>query len=528
MRRLSFVLAALLAAGCQVDTEGAACETDAHCPDGQACGLDRTCSARAAACDERCTPGEKKCTEDGPTATITICDTTRDAVCGSWEPLDACAAGLVCAADAPACACRTVKDGSYYFDPDPDPATVAVAEVAPTGAASPSGCRLEGIEEALAKAADFGEGGRAVFAGDAFVHAIASSPFTIPAGVTLTTTAPNDPSRAVLTIASLGSASSPAVVLQPGAALEGFTLRNEGATTGVGVGVVGDGTMVPEMRHVRVLARKSETEAFATGIAIGEGCGAEFEEVAVNGASGPALFVDSGADAQTTLVRGGAFESSQHGIEIRSGRLTVEPGEQPTRLAGNRHHGLFATHRDAEPYPAILLSVTGAEVTENDETALRLADVPLSSNLTMAALEIHANRATTEVSEHANGRKAGGVVLQGEPPASFSFRASRVYGNGGDQVGVYSSSPWWLAGLDPGAEPTSPCEVALPNVFACPSTDSDSSLMYAWPTTVNATWNVWDVEPPSTTDVTRATFLPTYRSRCSTKPTRLPACARIP
>jgi hypothetical protein len=32
MRRLAFVVAALLAAGCQVDTEGAACETDAHCP----------------------------------------------------------------------------------------------------------------------------------------------------------------------------------------------------------------------------------------------------------------------------------------------------------------------------------------------------------------------------------------------------------------------------------------------------------------------------------------------------------------
>jgi hypothetical protein len=524
MRRLAFVVAALLAAGCQVDTEGAACETDAHCPSGQACGLDGTCSTRAAACDERCTPGEKKCTEDGPIATITICDTTRDAVCGSWEQPDACAAGLVCAADGPACACPTVTSGEYHFDP----ARVGIADVAPTGAASPSACRLDRIEDALAKAAEYGTGGRAVFAGEAFEYAIEAAPFAVPAGVTLKTTAPGDPSRAVLTIASLESASSPAVVLQPGAALEGFTIRNEGAATGAGVAFVCDGSTVPEVRRVRVLARKSETEAFATGVAIGEGCGAKLEEVVVKGASGPALFVDSGSDAPTTLVRGGAFESSQHGIEIRSGRLTVESGEQPTRLAANRGYGLFATHRDAEPYPAIILSVTGADVTDNDETGLRLADVPLSSNLTMAALEIHANRATTEFSEHANGRKAGGVVLQGEPPALFSFRASRVYGNGGDQVGVYSSSPWWLAGLDPGAEPTSPCDAALPNVFACPSTDSDRSLMYAWPTTVNATWNVWDIEPPSTADVTRATALPTYRSRCSTKPTGLPACARIP
>jgi hypothetical protein len=527
MRRLSVIVAALLVAGCQVDVEGAPCDAPGErnqCPSSQACGLDAKCSTRAAACADMCTPGEKRCTEDARIATITVCDTTRDPICGSWEQPEACAAGLVCAGDAPACACPAVTDGSYHFDRDP--AAVAIAEVAPTGAASPSACRLDGIEEALAKAAEYGTGGRAVFAGEAFEYAIEAAPFAVPAGVTLTTTAPDDPSRAVLTIAYLESATSPAMILQPGATLEGFTIRNDGATKGQGVSVACDVTAVPALRHVHVLAKKSDAEAFTTGVAIYDGCGAELEEVVVKGASGPALFVDSGSDALTTLVRGGAFESSRYGIEIRSGRLTVEPGEQPTRLAANRGHGLFAMHRDAEPYPAIILSVTGADVTENDETALRLADVPPSSNLTIAALEIHANRATTELSEHANGRKAGGVVLQGDPPALFTFRSSRVYGNGGDQVGVYSSSPWWLAGLDPGAEPTSPCDAALPNVFACPSTDSDSSLIYAWPTTVNATWNVWDVEPPSTTDLTRATFLPTYRSRCLTKETRLPSCAR--
>lgn len=285
---------------------------------------------------------------------------------------------------------------------------------------------------------------------------------------------------------------------------------------------------MPALRHVRVLAQKSETEQFAAGIVIGESCSAELDDVTVSGATGAALLVDAGADAPATIVRGGEFEGSSHGLEVRSGAVTVVEGTQPARLARNRGHGIFATYRDAEPpYPPIELFVTAAEITDNEETGVRLQDLPPETVVSLNRLEIHGNRATTQQSEHASLRRAGGVVLQGAPPASFSLRGSRIYQNDADQLGMYAPEPWLLSGLDPEAPAASqPCDAAVPNVFACPS--SNGYLVYSSSAGADATWNVWDVDPPTLLDVARVNYSPTFRSNCPEKPMSLPACARSP
>jgi hypothetical protein len=519
MRRLSVIVAALLVAGCQVDVEGAPCDAPGErnqCPSSQACGLDAKCSTRAAACADMCTPGEKRCTEDARIATITVCDTTRDPICGSWEQPEACAAGLVCAGDAPACACPAVTDGSYHFDRDP--AAVAIAEVAPTGAASPSACRLDGIEEALAKAAEFGPGGRAVFAGDAFAHAITSPPFAIPAGVTLTTTAPGDPSRAVLTIASLGSASSPAVVLQPGAALEGFTIRNGGATTGAGIAFACDGTAGAALRAVRVEARQpgvtppASAMRLAIGVELTETCGAELEDVIVSGASGAGLSVDVGSGATPTTVVDSTFEGNGTGIVLRSGTLSID-GSQ---IEANVRRGFWAKRRDgAGPYPVVALAIEDTSFIANGDTGLKLEDLPDDSTVALSRIEITANHATTADSTHALGRLAGGLVLQGKRPVSFALKGSRIYGNDADQVGMWASPAWDLSGT--ATPPADAC--AAPNVFACPA--ADAYLVYSSTLNAPAFHNVWDPNPPGSVVVNVD-----YASNCPDPvPSLLPACA---
>ena len=104
MRASRALLLALAAAGllgaCQVETQGAACTADTHCPSGQRCGHDRTCSRAAAACT-------------GPICQGTICDgkdlkscqVAADGICASLVDVATCSEHQACNPDAVTCDC---------------------------------------------------------------------------------------------------------------------------------------------------------------------------------------------------------------------------------------------------------------------------------------------------------------------------------------------------------------------------------------------------------------------------------------
>ena len=194
MHRAALLLAALLAA-CQVPTDGARCDSDSNCPSGQACGNDRTCSERAAACAAtRCTPGATRCGTQGAVERCTDADKT----CGTWTA-EPCAAGLSCGAlsGAHACECLPAEGGILVADP-------AAGSALPyaTGRDSPAQCRFARLGDALA-AATPGTTVRAAGAPPGGTVAFSKSagetlPLTIPAGVTLTSDAATGGGRYVV------------------------------------------------------------------------------------------------------------------------------------------------------------------------------------------------------------------------------------------------------------------------------------------------------------------------------------------
>jgi hypothetical protein len=97
MRRHALLLAALAAASaCSVQTEGAPCSTSASCPQGQGCGADGRCSARALGCT-LCTAGETRCGDAG----LESCQVAGDGVCASFGGAVAPASHQACVGSAP-------------------------------------------------------------------------------------------------------------------------------------------------------------------------------------------------------------------------------------------------------------------------------------------------------------------------------------------------------------------------------------------------------------------------------------------
>jgi hypothetical protein len=447
MRRLSFVVAALLAAGCQVDTEGAACETDAHCPGGQACGLDGTCSARAAACDERCTPGEKRCVA-GTFATITLCETTRDPVCGSWEVHETCGQGLVCEEGA-TCGCAPVTDGAFHFDPSRE----VVLTLRPTGAAIPAACRLGSLDDALAMAAAAAPGARAVAAGPQSTFALPPEGLDVPVGVLLTTVTPGEPAY-TLDIPELIGASPSAVRLGAGSGLQGFTVRNIDATAGIGVHVTcDDGTAT--LAAVTVVGT-STAGSLEDGVRVDGNCSLYATDLEVSGAAGAApagaaLFVATDP-GRFSYVERGALRSSREGVHLKSGKLALRSIDVAENLAAGVAAGESGGGTEFEMHDC--------NVESNGDTGVVLYN---NTRLSLTGNEVTDNRAVTAW----GGRTVGGVVFRTNPPpaavdgkpATLVFQGNRIYGNVGDQAMVYkATAPWVLDGSD--------C-AALRNEFSC-------------------------------------------------------------
>jgi hypothetical protein len=131
MRRHLALLALALAA-CTVDVEGAACSDDGHCPSGQRCGYDRTCSTAAAACaGPICAQAEcngqtlRACVPDAQG----LCASLADSTC---SPHQACHAGTV--------SCDCVPDGCTA---GADSFCSATGELVACATEVATGCRYE-------------------------------------------------------------------------------------------------------------------------------------------------------------------------------------------------------------------------------------------------------------------------------------------------------------------------------------------------------------------------------------------------
>jgi hypothetical protein len=443
--------AALLAGGCRVSLDGAPCRgpgTAADCPDGQACGNDLRCSARALACAaSRCTPGEGAC-EGGLTAAAILC-TGADPVCGRRVRDDCAVRGMVCGTqpgvDLGACRCPPEVQGPIVVA-DPGGSPSRDAHPYPNGQASPRECRFGRLSDALAEAAALAPQAATVQieaeeAGTiAFGQATAEAwPLLVASNVTLAgVAAPAGPALI------RGAPGAPAVLSVEGA-VEDVRVDADSATTGVHVGA-------PGARLVRV---------------------------EVGGAAGPALEVTVGADpatAATVEVLGGSYGASDIGIWIRGGRVSVAPDPAhastavasenagSTIVAGNVRDGVVIGGM-APRLPLTMMSVDAVLsrvlIADSGGTGITVAGLPPSSRVSVTGSDIRGNGTGEPTSYGAVGsggpRTAAGVFVQLASGVAFTFHANRLWSNLGDQL-AFDPGTWSIAAPDCGA---------LSNVFAC-------------------------------------------------------------
>jgi hypothetical protein len=498
MRIAALAAALLLAAACSVELEGARCDTTEQCPADQACGNDRRCSVRAARC-ERCGAGELRCSKRADAIETCLGD---DPVCGKWVASSSCGP-LVCAQDgaaAPACVC-TPPATDVYVDPVAGESNAAVVA---TGAPEPPECRFRTLTAALANAPPA-----------ATVHAIGTPPvvfgadetfpLTIPSGVTLAGAADDGAVEAFRIARDAADASNPVVRLEAGATLQGFTIASATATAPV-VDLACTGSGIAALRTSVVDGGASSR----AGVVVSGTCGVDLLDVTLRSIDGPGLDVrPSSADVVVTMLRG-RVEGAKPGIFIDAGAVQVS-GDDTARveIASNSTYGVYASKRAVLPTPALHLRLDRALVESNRETGIAIKDLPAGSTVAITASEIRSNQTSTDLSLGASGRKAGGIVLWGTPPAQATFAGNLIRGNSGDEVAVLSGQPWNLSAAS--------CDAASKNVFTCVA-DGEYAVVSVGSTT-NAQYNDWSAVAPGS-------FLlgVDYTHFCGTDPGSLPDC----
>jgi hypothetical protein len=451
--------AALVAAACRVEVDGAPCRaagaTD-DCPGGQACGNDLRCSARALACAAtRCAPGAFECTD--PTA-ARRCDPGADPICGRWV-------GAACSARHPAC--RIVADPRVLSGP---------RAPAPTGTPDPPECRFGRLGDALAAAAARAPAGTveidAESAGSATFGASTGEawPLFVASSVTVAGATPAGPA------AIRGAAGAPLLVAVEGT-VEDVRIDADGATTAVRV-----------------------TRA-----------GARLVRVGVSGASGAALQIEADpAAAATVEVLGGSYGGSGVGIWIRTGKVSVaaDPAhassavasENPgsTVVAGNGRDGVVIGGMLSRGLPLSLPAVYAALdrvlVQANGGTGVIIAGLPPQSQVRVERCDIQGNGITNAALYGASLRKAGALLASRASGLGFVFRGNRVWTNAYDQFAIDSSATnWSIAAAACGSDT---------NVFATCSELFDACANGACAVsivgggTVRAGYNAWPESPP--------------------------------
>lgn len=488
MRGSCAIAAALLLAACRVDVEGARCTlpgSPSECPDGQACGNDGRCSARAAGCGTSfCRVGATTC--EG-SADLGTCVADVDPVCGSWR-VSGCGANLGCVERGAEHACECLANSGTEFAAGAGGSAVDGA-AHPTGLANPPECRFKRLGDALAAAIARGgpatvkvhgdPGAAVVFTGEVF-------PLAVPPDVTISGADP--PAGETVVHGDAGSADA-MVALQ--GTLERVHLQNV-SMTGNGVEMTCGGTAVPTARDVVVSAPGTK---LAKGIAISGACGALLERVDASGAAGAALDIASDPTAPIT-AKGSKFHASGVGVQSTGGKVVLEPDPASgaaTEVTDNAGSGLLLTGASS----VVDATLNGVLVARNGGVGLFVDNVAQASKLRMTGCDVSANAASAPVAYGPvlDRRNAGGLLVSSQVLLStFQLQANRIYANHGgldaDELAFESSAgPWPLT--------TSSCVApALPNAIGCAGTNARAVSVTA-PGTVDARFTIWPATPPS-------------------------------
>jgi len=223
-------------------------------------------------------------------AGASVADVTDDAVldcemvgtCLLWKVSLDCASQHLTAATvqgANVCVCKAAPVDTVYVDPAP--ASSSLLTGAPTGAAQPPACRLTTLGAAFDRVAATPAVTRIVVQHDDFtttttVHLGASGTLAVPPGVHLVGGDASAPTPSRYTIDLAGTTSpGPAVTLDDGASIAGFTLDASGAPGSASAGtnintLVACATMVAQAASLDHVALEGQTGQ--TGVSVSANC----------------------------------------------------------------------------------------------------------------------------------------------------------------------------------------------------------------------------------------------------------------
>jgi hypothetical protein len=540
---LGAALAAALAGGCKVETEGAPCEVVAatdQCPSGQRCGTNLKCSEAAAACTP-CVTGARGCNA-AQNARGTCASSGPDDPCGTVVPdQDGGCGPLLCDASGvePVCACRIPAGAVFWADPVAGETADAVP--APTGAEEPPACRFRTLKLAVAAAAQEVAGG----APSATVRAAGTPAFGAPVvfGAESGETFPVEVAPGVTVAAGGGDpddwviegadpAARAIVSVAAGGALDGFTVRSAataGDATRPAIELACASAASARLDHLRV-----DAFGWGFGIAVLGSCGFDATGTEVSRATTAALLVDAETTAVASSASGGKFFGSRYGVQVRSGTLTLS-GAPPLEVGQsfevastleifeNSDYGIYL-----DPTQAVEVTLSGVLVRDNAGTGIRLGNGLGGSSVAIRGCEIRSNRAESLSSIYGPSddlRRAGGLILNGTSPA-LTFSRNLVRANGGDQVGIYSNTAWSLSGTS--CPPTT--SAADGNVFTC--LDGSGGPFYAVyarsGVASQARYDYWDPAYPEVVNVAADDSVCAPPRDNGGEPVTLPACPAPP
>jgi hypothetical protein len=517
MRAALPLVLALLAAACSVDVEGAACTepgTRTECPSGQACGLDRHCSARAASCTV-CVSEQTICSGGN----IVRCSPDDDAVCGSTKLVaggDCVAKNVACTdgadgADA-MCTCPAHEGSEYVVNPVAGRAAEGVP--APTGVSSPPGCSFKTLRQGLAATGAT----KVTMAGQPIPGTLVrfgaesgeTFPLDVPAGVTLSSPPDSDPRDWVIDAEE--SSASAILVVHEGATIRGITLRKiagtaRPATAGVGAAIeLSCASATPVLlENIRI-----DTDALSYGVKAASKCDAVLTSPVIAGPRAAALYVDGETASVTTTVIGGAFAAGisgdvdVHGVLLRGGKLelksaadtTFDPrtgvfgGSPPLVVSGNSGNGVRVERNGKDTQTN--LGLDRIVVSANAGAGIYL-NVSSGSLASITHVDLRSNGASPYYTDTGTNpetiRSAGGLVITGSfTPATLTFKGNLVRNNTGEQIGIYRAGTIDLSG--------DACD-ATANVYTCVPPESAFAI-WASPdvSQISVLKSFWNPDPP--------------------------------
>jgi hypothetical protein len=454
----------LAAAGCSVNVEGAPCAiagATTDCPSGQACGNDLRCTARALGCAaSRCAPGTFACA-DGTSGRR--CDAGADPVCGAWVA-DACGA------HAPDC--RIVADPRAGIEGWTPPA--------PLGIPQPPECRFGRLGDALDAAAARAPAAAAVriegAPGEApvFGEVTAEEEWPLVVASNVSVVAAGDPPAVIRGKPGV----TPVLAVQ--GTLEGVRVEGGGARD-VGIALSCGAAGAPSLRRVEVDGgghwflddpTSLVTTGLGFGVTVAGACGATLAAVDVSFVSTVALRIEADpASAATVEVFGGSYGTSNYGIHVRAGKVSIAP--DPDTLAStvvsrnavdgivigrtSGRSGIAGLQQSAAPTDVVVDHVV---INGNGGAGVVAAALHSASNVRIARCDIYGNGAIDDREPRygSPSRGAGGVLLALGPIARFAFVGNRLWSNKWDQLAFDSLAAHSIAA--PRCGPDS-------NVFAC-------------------------------------------------------------